>query len=107
MRYLFPLIKNDLADKMLLLGGPRQVGKTTLALSFLKNGEADHPAYFNWDNPIARKRILRQELPANEDLWVLDEIHKYKNWKNFLKGLYDVNKSKHKIMVTGSARMDV
>ena len=32
-RYLTNQIKNDLSEKMVFLDGPRQVGKTTLALS--------------------------------------------------------------------------
>lgn len=31
-RYLHDAIDEDLAEKMVFLGGPRQVGKTTLAL---------------------------------------------------------------------------
>ena len=31
-RYLEPAIQEDLKQKMVFLGGPRQVGKTTLAL---------------------------------------------------------------------------
>jgi predicted AAA+ superfamily ATPase len=42
-RYLTPFIQDDLKEKMVFLSGPRQVGKTTLALSFLK-GNSKHPA---------------------------------------------------------------
>jgi uncharacterized protein len=40
-------------------------------------------------------------------LIIFDEIHKYKNWKNYLKGEYDKNKGKFNILITGSARLDI
>ena len=69
---------------MVFVAGPRQVGKTTLARSLPGAGAG----YLNWDVARDRERILRQELPAAE-LWVFDEIHKYRDWRNYLKGLYD------------------
>ncbi len=86
---------------MVFVAGPRQVGKTTLARN-LPDGEA---GYLNWDVPEHRDRILRRELPQ-APLWVLDEIHKYRTWRNYLKGLYDDKESHQKILVTGSARLD-
>ncbi len=102
-RYLFKQILKDLNEKMVFLAGPRQVGKTTLCQSILatqKNG-----VYLNWDLADHRKKILKQELPLS-GMVLLDEIHKYRSWRNFIKGFYDVYKSKLKILVTGSARLD-
>ena len=61
-RYLFRSIKGDLKKKMVFVGGPRQVGKTTLALSFLKNISNKYPAYLNWDIPHHRKNILKNQF---------------------------------------------
>ena len=105
-RYLKKAVAADLEEKMVFLGGPRQVGKTTLALSLLKNGSEEHPAYLNWDNIPTRQLLLRGALPADEKLVVLDEIHKYKGWRNLVKGLYDTHKSSRRFLVTGSARLD-
>jgi uncharacterized protein len=105
-RYLRTSISEDLGEKMVFLGGPRQVGKTTLALSLLPGGSEAHPAYLNWDNPIARKMLLQGALPSGERLVILDEIHKYKGWRNLVKGLYDTNKSSRQFLITGSARLD-
>ncbi len=105
-RYLQKAIVSDLQEKMVFLGGPRQVGKTTMALGLLKGGSERHHGYLNWDDVSARKALLKGELPANEPLLVLDEIHKYKGWRNLVKGLYDVNKSERQFLVTGSARLD-
>lgn len=87
---------------MVFIGGPRQVGKTTLALSLLK----DKGRYFNWDIPGHREKILKRELPAQPGLIIFDEIHKYRFWRNYLKGIYDEAKDRYQILVTGSARLD-
>jgi hypothetical protein len=92
---------------MVFIGGPRQVGKTTLALSLLGEGaDETHPAYFNWDDPRSAARVRRLELPPGEPLLILDEIHKYARWRNLVKGIYDTEKSRRRIVVTGSARLD-
>jgi predicted AAA+ superfamily ATPase len=105
-RYLKTAVVQDLEEKMVFLGGPRQVGKTTLALSLLEGGSDVHPAYRNWDDKVARKDLLRGALPPDQKLVVLDEIHKYKGWRSLVKGFYDVNKSNRRFLITGSARLD-
>lgn len=105
-RYLQEIIRKDLAEKMVFLGGPRQVGKTTLALTLLENGDERHPAYLNWDDLQSRRMLLEGALPAVEPLVILDEVHKYKGWRNLVKGFYDMNKSRRQFLITGSARLD-
>lgn len=100
-RYLRSQILRDLKQKMVFVAGPRQVGKTTLAKS-LPNGSK---GYLNWDIGADRRRILAGELPPSS-LWVFDEIHKYRSWRNLLKGLFDGRKMGQRILVTGSARLD-
>ena len=104
-RYLMRQIIDDLRKKMVFVGGPRQVGKTTLALSILQ-GDETHPAYLNWDYYEDKKDILQGKIPSNQPLIVLDEIHKYKQWRNLVKGLYDKRKSTTSFLITGSARLD-
>jgi hypothetical protein len=101
-RYLAAAVRRDLARKMVFVAGPRQVGKTTLALA-LPGARA---GYLNWDAAEHRSRILRQELPPGK-LWVFDEIHKYRRWRNYLKGVYDVRPRGQRILVTGSGRLDL
>ncbi len=104
-RYPIRSIQDDLQKKMVFVGGPRQVGKTTMALSILQ-GDENHPAYLNWDYFEDKKDILQGKLPSNQGLIILDEIHKYKEWRNLIKGLYDKRKSKTSFLITGSARLD-
>jgi len=101
-RYLVPQIKRDLAKKMVFVAGPRQVGKTTLARSL----PGANAGYLNWDVAEHRAHILAGELPVSK-LWVFDEIHKYKRWRNFLKGVYDGRRAGQRILVTGSGRLDL
>jgi hypothetical protein len=117
-RYLTAEILQFLGEesKMVFVAGPRQVGKTTMAHHLLKNAEAEE-MYFNWDVESHRKAIMRNP----EDFWLrvseqgprkkwriaLDEIHKFPRWKRFLKGLYDAQKGKVEIIVTGSGRLDI
>jgi predicted AAA+ superfamily ATPase len=87
---------------MVFVSGPRQVGKTTLA----RNLSGAKAGYLSWDVAEDRERILRRELPV-AGLWAFDEIHKYRTWRNYLKGLYDGRPPGQRILVTGSARLDL
>jgi predicted AAA+ superfamily ATPase len=100
-RYLEAQVRHDLARKMVFVAGPRQVGKTTLA----RRLPGARAGYLSWDVAEHRERILRRELPVSP-LWVFDEIHKYRSWRNLLKGLYDGRRKGQRILVTGSARLD-
>ena len=106
MRYLSGTIKNDMKKKMVFVSGPRQVGKTTLSLSFIKPSTEKNPAYLNWDILDHRKKILKNEIPIKNKTIIFDEIHKYKNWRALMKGLYDEYHSSHSFLVTGSGRLD-
>lgn len=92
---------------MVFLSGPRQVGKTTLALRIIGATDARHPAYLNWDDVRARPRIRLGELPPDEPCVIFDELHKYARWRALVKGLYDTRAPGHSFLVTGSARLDV
>jgi predicted AAA+ superfamily ATPase len=105
-RYIGRPVEEDLRSKMVFVGGPRQVGKTTFALTFLSEHSEKHPAYLNWDNVLDRSALLKGELPAQQKLIVLDEIHKFARWRNSVKGFYDTCKSEVSFIITGSARLD-
>mgnify|MGYP001597791853 CR=1 FL=1 len=105
MRYLDDAVANDLESKMVLVTGPRQAGKTTLVRSFVDQSKGG--LYLNYDNAVDRKKILSQSWNDDNRLLAFDEIHKYSRWKNFLKGIYDTEKARHRFLVTGSARLDI
>lgn len=97
-------IEKDLKNKMVLLAGPRQCGKTTLSLGLIRKNKG---AYYNWDEDLHKEQIRKSNLDQDAKLWVFDEIHKFSRWRNWLKGKYDLYHSKHQILVTGSAKLDL
>lgn len=116
-RVYHDLIANHLEHlrQMVFLMGPRQVGKTTLSISFLEKSENGH--YFNWDRLDHRllfldgpQALAKQsgllELKSNKPILIFDEIHKFKRWKLLLKGFFDSYEKQAKIIVTGSAKLD-
>lgn len=104
-RYQKQAILKDLNKKMVLLAGPRQAGKTTLAKAIAK--EFNSFVYLNYDRLEDRKIILKEAWIPSTELIILDEIHKMPKWKNYLKGIYDTKASHQKILVTGSARLEI
>lgn len=95
---------------MAFISGPRQVGKTTSCCSFT----SEHH-YFNWDNDDDRQLIISGPNAIMDKIGieypltvVFDELHKYVNWKNFIKGLFDsFGRDNLNIVITGSARLDL
>ncbi len=98
---------------MIFLAGPRQSGKTTLAK--IISEEYASKLYFNWDIVSHREKLLKnstffEEVERKGDgnpLIILDEIHKYPAWKNYLKGVYDQFNDTYKFLVSGSGRLDI
>lgn len=102
--------------RMAFLTGPRQVGKTTLARTLLEQRESAD-LYRTWDDLQWRREFVRApyaflddyrpKIAGGRPLVVLDEIHKYPRWKNYLKGLWDTRRERVDLLVTGSGRLDV
>jgi hypothetical protein len=98
---------------MIFLSGPRQAGKTTLAKIIADS--YTNSIYCNWDIQEHRTRFLKDhrffEGVARKDtttpLVIFDEIHKYRDWKNALKGIYDEFHDAYQFLVTGSGRLDL
>jgi len=101
-RYLTNYIINDLNDKIVILSGPRQTGKTTLSKMLSNNYD-----YINYDYPEHRTILKEKSWDRKKELIIFDEIHKMSKWKSYLKGIYDVEGILPKIIVTGSARLDM
>ena len=103
-RYLDDRIRQDLLKKMVVLTGPRQVGKTTLSQQLF----AEFPGgqYLNFDVAAHRAVIQTQSWRQSAPLLVFDEVHKMRDWKSWLKGVFDGRAPGQRVLVTGSARMD-
>ncbi len=94
-------IRRDLNNKIVLLTGPRQCGKTFLS----KQLYADFD-YLNFDYSEDRSRLREMRWDREKSAVVFDEIHKIPEWKRYLKGIFDVEGVRPRLLVTGSARLD-
>lgn len=114
-RFIHTLIADPvIADKMIVLAGPRQVGKTTAAKDWLAH-TGHEQLYFNWDNESTRRQFRRDPNffeslargAGENSRIVFDEIHKLRHWKTVLKGYYDTFGSDFNFLITGSARLEL
>lgn len=103
-RALTPFIQADLAHKMVVLSGPRQAGKTTLARALASAWP--NAQVLNWDVAADRRVLLGQSWSPTAGLVVFDELHKMSGWKAWLKGVFDGRPERQALLVTGSARLD-
>lgn len=119
-RYIQAAVARDLTKKMVFITGPRQAGKTTLSKAIMaellttKSSSSAANArglsgsqYLNYDVAPDRALIERRAWNARSELLIFDEIHKMPLWKAWLKGVYDGKPEGQKILVTGSARLDI
>src|SRR5271169_6274720 len=94
-----------------VLIGPRQVGKTTLALTLAKNRPA---LYLDLELPSDRNKLSDPELFLQmhaDKLVILDEIHRIPDLFQTLRGLIDQNRQKGRrtgqFLLLGSAAIDL
>jgi len=98
-------------NRLIGLIGPRGVGKTTLALQYLKeNLNINESLYVTTEDfYFATNSLidLAEGFVKNggKNLFI-DEIHKYPNWSRELKLIYDYHKDL-KIVFTGSSVLDI
>ena len=116
-RYLHEELVAHFRDhrQMVFLSGPRQVGKTTVAREL--GGLFPVCQYLTWDDHSHRDLILQgpgavaqklalDSLQADWPLCIFDELHKYRKWRDFLKGFFDQYESRTRALVTGSASLE-
>ncbi|MCP4675972.1 MAG: ATP-binding protein [Deltaproteobacteria bacterium] len=97
-------ILRDLNKKMVFITGPRQVGKTWLANRVERHFK--NTTYLNYDDFDDRLTIEQRTWYKDTDLLILDELHKMKRWKTYIKGVFDTKPTQLKIIITGSAKLD-
>jgi hypothetical protein len=100
-RYLGEHIRRDMAKKIIILSGPRQVGKTTLSKQLVPSF-----VYLNYDAASDRRMIHEEDWPRDVPLVIFDELHKLKNWKSKIKGIFDTDGIPPSLVITGSARLE-
>ncbi len=105
-RYLEDQILGDMKEKMVFVGGSRQVGKTFLSQQIAEQFFQKYE-YRSWDVVSDQKKIVDLTFSPESELIIFDEVHKYTHWKNHIKGFYDRFRNVYRIIVTGSARLDL
>jgi len=104
----------DLDNRLIGLIGARGVGKTTLLLQIIKHKIApfrNNVFYFSADhiyfNQVTLYSFIENlYLTENITLFFIDEIHKYPNWSQEIKNLYD-GFPKINIIFSGSSSLDL
>lgn len=120
-RKQFEILKSRIEEprnKIQVISGPRQVGKSTLVKQVLK--EISIPNLFltadnvpnnrtEWINEIWNSVRTRMKIMgSNEYLLVIDEVHKIKNWSEAIKKEWDedtFNEINIKLVLLGSSRL--
>ena len=97
--------------QMIFVSGPRQVGKTTtcrrLAGTYLNLDDMDDRRAIMAGPASLASRLFPELKGRKRRVVVLDELHKWKKWKGFLKGFFDKYGNRARIIVTGSSRLDI
>lgn len=89
-------------SRAIVLVGPRQVGKTTLARHFLP---LEHPNYFDLEDPISRGRLAQPKtaLENLSGLVIIDEVQHAPELFNVLRVLIDREDRPGQYLLLGSA----
>src|ERR1035437_7388149 len=112
VRSLSSKLSEAIADSpAVALLGPRQVGKTTLALEI---GQRDHALYLDLESEQDRAKLAQPELylaDHQDKLVILDEIHRAPNLFPVLRGLIDqgrrAGRKAGQYLLLGSASLDL
>jgi hypothetical protein len=90
-REAFKYIDNK--ERMVGLIGSRGVGKTTLILQYISQFEADEALYFSADDLLVLSYgiydIVEEHYALGGRVVAIDEVHRFKNWSQHLKNIYD------------------
>ena len=90
-RESFKYINNN--EKMVGLIGSRGVGKTTLLLQYINQFDLDEALYFSADDLLVLNYgiydIVDEFYSLGGRVVAIDEVHRFKNWSQHLKNIYD------------------
>jgi len=99
--------------QMVFVAGPMQAGKTFLTKMIAQKFTNSY--YFNWDIIDEKRKLIEnpsfyENINLKDDstpLVIFDELHKFPDWKNYLKNVFDRDKDNFKFIVSGSGRLDL
>lgn len=109
-RYLYPKI--DWNNRLVVIKGAKGVGKTTMLLQHIKSAfeKPETALYASLDNIWFTTHTVvdladYHYIHGGTHLF-LDEVHKYKNWQQEIKNIYDSYPRLH-VIVTGSSMLKI
>ncbi len=94
-RYIYGAVNDALSQRLIGILGSRGVGKTTLMLQIIKQrfGISDKALYISIDHPYFEANPLYEFAEYfskyGGKLLCIDEVHKYSDWSNHIKAIYD------------------
>lgn len=102
---------NKLTNRLSIIQGARGVGKTITIAQYASSYDLNDVLYISLDDVFLDSRYkiidIADKFEKNGGkLLCLDEIHKYPNWSQELKNIYD-KYDKLKIIVSGSSAMHI
>ncbi len=110
-RYLIDKIAWN--NRLIAITGARGIGKTTMLLQYIRenlNQKPDEVLYVSLDDLYFSKNTIvdfaGEFTKRGGKFLFLDEVHKYKNWSQELKNIYDYF-GELKVVVTGSSALDI
>lgn len=110
-RYLWQRINWD--NRLIIITGARGIGKTTMLLQYIKEklGKVtDDVIYVSLDDLYFSKNTIvdfaGEFVKRGGKYLFIDEIHKYPNWSQEIKNIYDYYSSLQ-IIITGSSALDI
>jgi len=110
-RYLWNKI--DWNNRLIAITGARGIGKTTMLLQYIKENLQQNPdevLYVNLDDLYFSKNVVvdfaDEFVKRGGKYLFLDEVHKYRNWSQEIKNIYDYF-GDLKMVVTGSSALDI
>ena len=107
-RYLFGSI--DFSNRMIGIKGARGTGKTTMLLQRLKELPSDVSLYFSLDDIFFSDNqlvsVAEEFVRKGGKYLLIDEVHKYPNWSQELKNIYD-NFSELTVIFTSSSALEI
>lgn len=84
----------DFSQKLIWIIWPRWVWKSTILIEYLKQNNLSNSLYISADNIYFLENnlfefALKFKREFDGKILLIDEIHKYKNWQQELKNIYD------------------
>ncbi len=102
--------ENKIKHRLTIITGSRGVGKTTTIAQYIHSHSDLEALYVSMDSFLVGKlsmyEIAQEFIQNGGELLCFDEIHKYHNWSQELKSIYD-SYPKLRILASGSSALEI